>query len=124
MNELISRKRVPALFVTVPELLDNMRGAYNDPGRDRRVDGLGQERRVAAARRPAPKGRTTGSGAHLRHRQPPLPRRAADHLYVEHRAEDLAAQLGERTASRIIAMCDWISLEGEDYREAEVRRGL
>ena len=34
MNELISRKRVPALFVTVPELLDNMRGAYNDPGRD------------------------------------------------------------------------------------------
>src|SRR5215217_910825 len=37
---------------------------------------------------------------------------------------DLAAQLGERTASRIIAMCDWISLEGEDYREAEVRRGL
>ena len=38
--------------------------------------------------------------------------------------KDLAAQLGERTASRIIAMCDWISLEGEDYREAEVRRGL
>ena len=34
MNELIAKKRVPALFVAVPELLDNMRGAYNDPGRD------------------------------------------------------------------------------------------
>src|SRR5215208_7644849 len=34
MNEIITKKRVPALFVTVSELLDNMRGAYNDPGRD------------------------------------------------------------------------------------------
>ena len=25
MNEIITKKRVPALFVTVPELLDNMR---------------------------------------------------------------------------------------------------
>src|ERR671939_1089858 len=29
MNELIQRRRVPSLFVTVPELLDNLRGAYN-----------------------------------------------------------------------------------------------
>ncbi|MCA1719509.1 MAG: hypothetical protein LC781_22695 [Actinobacteria bacterium] len=36
--------------------------------------------------------------------------------------KDLAAQLGGRTASRIISMCDWISLEGEDYRETEARR--
>ena len=35
---------------------------------------------------------------------------------------DLAAQLGERTASRIISMCDWISLEGDDYREMEARK--
>src|SRR3712207_2347870 len=34
MNEIITKKRVPSLFVTVPELLDNLRGAYNDPGRD------------------------------------------------------------------------------------------
>ena len=34
MNELMTRKRVPSLFVTVPELLDNMRGTYNNPGRD------------------------------------------------------------------------------------------
>ncbi len=34
MNEIMTRKRVPSLFVTVPELLDNMRGTYNAPGRD------------------------------------------------------------------------------------------
>jgi DNA replication protein DnaC len=37
--------------------------------------------------------------------------------------KDLAQQLGERTASRIIAMCDWIALEGEDYRETAAREG-
>src|SRR5919107_847732 len=35
--------------------------------------------------------------------------------------KDLAEQLGERTASRIIAMCDWISLEGDDYRETAAK---
>jgi DNA replication protein DnaC len=34
MNELIRKERVPSLFVTVPELLDNLRGAYIVPGRD------------------------------------------------------------------------------------------
>jgi DNA replication protein DnaC len=34
MNELMARKRVPALFVTVPEFLDNLREAYMIPGRD------------------------------------------------------------------------------------------
>jgi DNA replication protein DnaC len=38
--------------------------------------------------------------------------------------KDLAAQLGERTASRIISMCEWISLEGQDYRELEAREKL
>src|ERR671917_458434 len=37
--------------------------------------------------------------------------------------KDLAQLLGERTASRIIAMCDWIALEGEDYRETAAREG-
>jgi len=36
--------------------------------------------------------------------------------------KDLAVQLGERTASRMISMCEWISLEGEDYRETEARK--
>jgi DNA replication protein DnaC len=126
MNEIITKKRVPALFVTVPELLDNMRGTYNAPGRDidewmdsvknaelLLLDDLGAER----------------SNDWVRERIFVI----VNHRYREELPtiftsnigpRDLAAQLGERTASRIIAMCDWISLEGEDYREAEVRRGL
>jgi DNA replication protein DnaC len=96
MNEIITKKRVPSLFVTVPELLDNMRGAYNDPGRD--ID----------------EWMDSVKNADLL---------LLDDLGAE-RANEWVRQLGERTASRIIAMCDWISLEGEDYREAEVRRGL
>jgi DNA replication protein DnaC len=34
MNELIRKKRTPSLFVTVPELLDNLRETYNKPGRN------------------------------------------------------------------------------------------
>jgi DNA replication protein DnaC len=126
MNELISRKRVPALFVTVPELLDNMRGAYNDPGRDidewmdsvknaelLLLDDLGAERANDWVRE-----RIFVIVNH-RYREE-LPTIFTSNIGPR----DLAAQLGERTASRIIAMCDWISLEGEDYREAEVRRGL
>ena len=37
--------------------------------------------------------------------------------------KDLAEQLGERTASRIIAMCAWIALEGDDYRETAAKEG-
>jgi DNA replication protein DnaC len=126
MNELITKKRVPALFVTVPELLDNMRGAYNDPGRDidewmstvknadlLLLDDLGAERANEWVRE-----RIFVIVNH-RYREE-LPTIFTSNIGPR----DLAAQLGERTASRIIAMCDWISLEGEDYREAEVRRGL
>ena len=126
MNELITRKRVPALFVTVPELLDNLRGAYNDPGRDidewmdsvknaelLLLDDLGAERANEWVRERI--------FVIVNHRY----REELPTIFTSNTGpKDLAAQLGERTASRIIAMCDWISLEGEDYREAEVRRGL
>jgi DNA replication protein DnaC/intein/homing endonuclease len=126
MNEIITKKRVPALFVTVPELLDNMRGTYNAPGRDidqwmdsvknaelLLLDDLGAERANDWVRE-----RIFVIVNH-RYREE-LPTIFTSNIGPR----DLAAQLGERTASRIIAMCDWISLEGEDYREAEVRRGL
>lgn len=125
MNELIRRKRVPALFVTVPELLDNIRGAYNDPGRDLDewlaavknadlllLDDLGSERPT-----------------------PWVQERlfiVVNHRYLEALPtiftsnigpKDLGAHLGERTASRIISMCGWISLEGDDYRETLARNG-
>jgi DNA replication protein DnaC len=126
MNELIKRKRVPSLFVTVPELLDNLRGTYNDPGRNIDewmdavknadflvLDDLGSERPTEWVRE-----RLFVVINHRYREQLPT-------LFTSNVGpKDLAAQLGERTASRIIAMCDWISLEGEDYREAEVRRGL
>jgi len=126
MNEIITKKRVPALFVTVPELLDNMRGTYNNPGRDidqwmdsvknaelLLLDDLGAERTNEWVRE-----RIFVIVNH-RYREE-LPTIFTSNIGPR----DLATQLGERTASRIIAMCDWISLEGEDYREAEVRRGL
>ncbi len=124
MNELITKKRVPSLFVTVPELLDNLRGAYNDPGRDLDewmaavknadllvLDDLGSERvtewvqeRVFVV---------------VNHRY----REVLPTLFTSNIGpKDLAAKLGERTASRIISMCDWVSLEGEDYRETEARK--
>ncbi|HEV2744677.1 MAG TPA: ATP-binding protein [Rubrobacter sp.] len=126
MNELMARKRVPALFVTVPELLDNMRGTYNDPGRDidewmdsvknadlLLLDDLGAERASDWVRERI--------FVIVNHRY----REELPTIFTSNVGpKDLAAQLGERTASRIISMCDWISLEGEDYREAEVRRGL
>jgi DNA replication protein DnaC len=126
MNELIKRKRVPSLFVTVPELLDNLRGTYNDPGRNLDewmdavknaeflvLDDLGSEKPTEWVRE-----RLFVVINHRYREQLPT-------LFTSNIGpKDLAAQLGERTASRIIAMCDWISLEGEDYREAEVRRGL
>src|ERR687890_784839 len=126
MNDIITKKRVPSLFVTVPELLDNMRGAYNDPGRDidewmdsvknadlLLLDDLGAERANEWVRERI--------FVIVNHRY----REELPTIFTSNTGpKDLAAQLGERTASRIIAMCDWISLEGEDYREAEVRRGL
>ena len=126
MNELIARKRVPALFVTVPELLDNMRGTYNNPGRNidewmdsvknadlLLLDDLGAERANDWVRERI--------FVIVNHRY----REELPTIFTSNTGpKDLTAQLGERTASRIISMCDWISLEGEDYREAEVRRGL
>jgi DNA replication protein DnaC len=125
MNELMQRKRVPSLFVTVPEFLDNLREAYMIPGRDLDewmdavknadllvLDDLGAEK-------PNPWVRERLFVV-VNHRY----REALPTLFTSNIGpRDLASQLGERTASRIIAMCDWISLEGEDYRETVARRG-
>jgi DNA replication protein DnaC len=125
MNELMQRKRVPSLFVTVPEFLDNLREAYMIPGRDLDewmeavknadllvLDDLGAEK-------PNPWVRERLFVV-VNHRY----REALPTLFTSNIGpRDLATQLGERTASRIIAMCDWISLEGEDYRETVARRG-
>jgi DNA replication protein DnaC len=125
MNELMQRKRVPSLFVTVPEFLDNLREAYMIPGRDLDewmdavknadllvLDDLGAEK-------PNPWVRERLFVV-VNHRY----REALPTLFTSNIGpRDLASQLGERTASRIIAMCDWISLEGEDYRETVARKG-
>jgi DNA replication protein DnaC len=124
MNELITRKRVPSLFVTVPELLDNIRGTYNDPGRNLDewmdavknadlllLDDLGSERPTEWVQERLI--------VIVNHRY----REALPTIFTSNIGpKDLAAQLGERTASRIISMCDWISLEGDDYRETEARK--
>lgn len=126
MNELMTKKRVPSLFVTVPELLDNLRGAYNDPGRDLDewmaavknadllvLDDLGSERVTEWVRERV--------FVVVNHRY----REVLPTIFTSNIGpKDLAAQLGERTASRIISMCDWISLEGEDYREMEARKNV
>jgi DNA replication protein DnaC len=125
MNELMQRKRVPSLFVTVPEFLDNLREAYMIPGRDLDewmdtvknadllvLDDLGSERPTEWVRERL--------FVIVNHRY----REALPTLFTSNIGpRDLSTQLGERTASRIIAMCDWISLEGDDYRESVVREG-
>ncbi len=119
MNELITRKRIPSLFVTVPELLDNLRGAYNDPGRNLDewmdavknadllvLDDLGSERVTEWVRERL--------FVIVNHRY----REALPTIFTSNIGpEELPAQLGERTASRIISMCEGVELTGEDYRE-------
>ncbi len=127
MNELIQRRRVPSLFVTVPELLDNLRGAYNDPGRDLDewmaavknadflvLDDLGSERPTEWVQERI--------FVIVNHRY----REALPTVFTSNIGpKDLAKQLGERTASRIIAMCkEGIELEGQDYRKSVERRKL
>src|SRR5215204_476309 len=124
MNEIIQTKRVPSLFVTVPELLDNIRGTYNDPGRNLDewmdavknadllvLDDLGSERATQWVQERL--------YVIVNHRY----REALPTIFTSNTGpKDLAVQLGERTASRMISMCEWISLEGEDYRETEARK--
>ena len=125
MNELIRRKRIPSLFVTVPELLDNLRETYNKPGRNLDewmdavqnaeflvLDDLGSERTTEWVRERI--------FVIVNHRY----REALPTVFTSNTGpKDLAEQLGERTASRIIAMCDWIALEGDDYRETAAKEG-
>ena len=125
MNELIRKKRTPSLFVTVPELLDNLRETYNKPGRNLDewmdavqnaeflvLDDLGSERTTEWVRERI--------FVIVNHRY----REALPTVFTSNIGpKDLAEQLGERTASRIIAMCDWIALEGQDYRETAAKEG-
>jgi DNA replication protein DnaC len=124
MNELMQRKRVPSLFVTVPEFLDNLREAYMIPGRDldEWMDAVKNAELLVfddlGAEKPNPWVRER-IFVIVNHRY----REALPTLFTSNIGpRDLATQLGERTASRIIAMCEWISLEGADYREMEARK--
>jgi DNA replication protein DnaC len=123
MNELIRKKRVPSLFVTVPELLDNLRETYNKPGRNLDewmdavqnadflvLDDLGSERVTEWVRERI--------FVIVNHRY----REALPTVFTSNIGlKDLAAQLGERTASRVIAMCEGIQIEGDDYRQTTAR---
>lgn len=124
MSELMETKRVPSLFVTVPELLDNLRGTYNAPGRNLDdwmdavknaelllLDDLGSEK--------ASQWVQERLFVVVNHRY----REALPTLFTSNIGpKDISAQLGERTTSRVIAMCEWMSLDGDDYRETEARR--
>jgi DNA replication protein DnaC len=129
MNELIKRKRVPALFVTAPELLDNLRPqSYNNPelGLDEWMnsvknadllvlDDLGSEKATAWVQE-----RVFIIIDH-RYREM-LPTIITSNIGPR----DLGDKLGPRTASRIVSICEGIELDGPDYRETSargVRRG-
>lgn len=119
MNELMLRKRVPSLFVTVPELLDNLRGAYMTPGRDLDewmeavknadlllLDDLGAEKPTPWVQERV--------FVIVNHRY----REALPTIFTSNIGpEKLPAQLGERTASRIISMTEGVQLDAGDYRE-------
>ncbi len=125
MNDLIRRERVPSLFVTVPELLDNLRGAYNDPAKDLDewmeavknadlliLDDLGSEKPTLWVQERL--------FVIINHRY----RETLPTLITSNTGpKDLPAQLGERTASRIFSMCTGVELEGDDYRETQARSG-
>lgn len=125
MNDLIRRERVPALFVTVPELLDNLRGAYNDPAKNLDewmeavknadlliLDDLGSEKPTLWVQERL--------FVIINHRyRETLPTLITSNT----RPKDLPGQLGERTASRIFSMCTGVELEGDDYRETQARSG-
>jgi DNA replication protein DnaC len=124
MNKLMQKERVPALFVTVPEFLDNLRGAYMIPGRDLDewmdavknadllvLDDLGSEKPTEWVRERL--------FVIVNHRY----REALPTIFTSNvGAQDLFTQLGERTASRIVAMCgESIRIEADDHRRVSAR---
>jgi DNA replication protein DnaC len=124
MNKLMQKERVPALFVTVPEFLDNLRGAYMIPGRDLDewmdavknadllvLDDLGSEKPTEWVRERL--------FVIVNHRY----REALPTIFTSNvGAQDLFTQLGERTASRIVAMCgESIRIEADDHRKVSAR---
>lgn len=125
LNELVRKKRVPSLFVTVPELLDNLRETYNKPGRNLDewmdavqnaeflvLDDLGSERPTEWVRERI--------FVIVNHRY----REALPTVFTSNIGpEELPTQLSGRTASRIIAMCEGVEIEGDDYRETAAKEG-
>lgn len=125
LNELIRKKRVPSLFVTVPELLDNLRETYNKPGRNLDewmdavqnadflvLDDLGSERATEWVRE------RIFVIVDYRYRET-LPTIFTSNIGPM----DLATKLGQRTASRILDMCEGIQIESDDYRETAAKEG-
>jgi DNA replication protein DnaC len=121
-NELL-RGEIPVLFVAVPELLADLRAAMNDGReveqviRDVRdfqvliLDDLGSER---------PTGWTREQLFRLiNHRyEQLLPVLLTSNLDPG----ALRSQVGDRTVSRLVEMCEWVELVGPDYRALE-RKG-
>lgn len=126
MNDLIRRQRVPALFVTAPELLDNLRPqSYNNPelGMDQWMssvknadllvlDDLGSEKATAWVQE-----RVFIIVDH-RYREM-LPTVITSNIGPQ----ELGDKLGARTASRVVSVCEGIELQGPDYREVSARDG-
>jgi len=127
LNELIRKSRVPSLFVTVPELLDNLRGTYDNPGRnlDEWMDAVKNAEFLVlddlGSEKPTPWVQER-IFVIVNHRY----RESLPTVFTSNIGPmDLAAQLGERTASRIIAMCGrGIELQGTDHREMEARKSV
>ncbi|WP_119065536.1 ATP-binding protein [Rubrobacter indicoceani] len=125
MNEVIQKKRVPGLFVTVPELLDNIRGTYNDPGRNLDdwmdavknaemlvLDDLGSERATEWVQERI--------FVIVNHRY----REALPTIFTSNIGpQELPAKLGDRTSSRIIAVSEGVRLDGRDHRETVRNEG-
>lgn len=124
-RELIRSKNVPCLFVPVCDLLEELRGAYTaaDAGEAERLvgapkeaqflvlDGLGEERATEWT-----KERVFVLVDHRYREQLPT-------AFTSHAGpNELMDRYGERTTSRLLEMCDWIALEGPDFRETRARR--
>lgn len=121
-NRLVSEERIPTLFVTVPELLDEMRPGGSQEtatsilerakGADVLVlDDLGAEKPTEWVRERL--------FVLINHRyRAELPTIYTSNVWLE----DLAGHVGDRIASRIIETSEFVLLRGPDYRLLSRRR--
>ncbi len=120
---LVEERRVPTLFVTVPELLDRLRPSEGDPGERGQwasaamnaeflvLDDIGAERPSEWVRE-----RLFLLINHRYREQLPT-------CFTSNAGpKDLAAQLGERISSRVVESCEFVLMDGPDHR-VESRRG-